>query len=207
MIMKQPGSLPQSFLDELKSLEGAYLTETDPIRQSGFSGGPDRWRTEREPILNAVDCDGDFLDIGCANGYLLECLVAWGRERGINLMPHGIDQGSRLIELAKKRFPELQSNFHAANAWDWVPPRRYRYVYTLYDCVPQDYLGEYVHRVLVRMVAYDGRLIIGAYGSRSRGLPPFEVDDFLRSEGFAVAGTAMGGYPPVALFAWIDKQR
>ena len=75
--------LPKSFVVELQSLESSYLEEDDPIRQSGFGGEPARWRSEREPILDAIDGDGEILDIGCANGYLLECLMTWGRERGL----------------------------------------------------------------------------------------------------------------------------
>src|ERR671937_40228 len=66
--------LPPSFLQHLAHLEAAYLRETDPIRQSGFSGGAERWRAERSPILLAIPESGTVLDVGCANGYLLECL-------------------------------------------------------------------------------------------------------------------------------------
>jgi hypothetical protein len=68
--------LPPDFLNRARSLEASYLQTDDPIRQSGFGGGSERWRAERSPILNAIESDGDMLDIGCANGYLLECLVA-----------------------------------------------------------------------------------------------------------------------------------
>jgi SAM-dependent methyltransferase len=198
-------ALPQSFLDELKALESSYLAEDDPIRQSGFGGGPRRWRAEREPILEAIEADGDLLDVGCANGYLLECLMAWGRERGLEIMPHGLDQGARLIELARRRLPDFAANFHMGNGWDWRPPRQYRFVYTLHDCVPREYLPEYVKRIMRRTVAPGGRLILGAYGSRSRGTSPFEVAEFLRSIDLAVAGAAAGGQPTVASFAWADK--
>jgi hypothetical protein len=39
---------------------------------------------EREPILTAIDSGGDILDIGCANGYLLECLM---RRKSRHLYP------------------------------------------------------------------------------------------------------------------------
>jgi 2-polyprenyl-3-methyl-5-hydroxy-6-metoxy-1,4-benzoquinol methylase len=68
------------------------------MRQSGFSGGAERWRAERESILDPIHSDGEILDIGCANGYLLECLVTWAKDRGINLTPHGLDHGARLID-------------------------------------------------------------------------------------------------------------
>ena len=196
--------LPADFLQQLKLLEKSYLSDDDPIRQSGFGGGPQRWRAEREPILNAVESDGDFLDVGCANGYLLECLIRWGKERGVVLIPYGIDRGSRLIELARQRLPEFRDNLFTGNAWDWMPPETFRYVYSLYDCVPLEFLEEYVHRLLVRTVAPGGRLIIGAYGSYSEKKPPFDTAAFLKSKGFDVAGTAQGGSPPITNFSWID---
>lgn len=196
--------LPQSFLREIEALETAYLKEDDPIRQSGFSGGAARWRTERGPILEAIDSDGDLLDIGCANGYLLECLLKWAGERGLRLIPHGLDQGSRLIELAKGRLPEYADNFHVGNAWDWQPRRKCRYVYMLYDCLPIDYLAEGVRRLLEQVVAPQGRLIIGAYGSKSDAIPPLDIGDFLKSAGFSVAGRTEGGIEPITKFAWVD---
>ncbi|MBI2855508.1 MAG: SAM-dependent methyltransferase [Chloroflexi bacterium] len=185
-------------------MEVAYLAEDDPIRQSGFGGGPERWRLEREPILEAVQGDGDFLDIGCANGHLLECLAGWGRERDLTLIPYGLDQGSRLIALAKQRLPRFASNLYVGNGWDWKPPRRFRYVYTIHDCVPSDFLEEYLKRLYRQVVGPEGRLIVGAYGSRSRGIAPFDIGGFLSSVGFTVAGEATGGEPPVAKFAWVD---
>lgn len=197
--------LPPEFLQQLESLEQSYLTTTDPIRQSGFSGGPERWRAERGPILEAIDSDGEFLDVGCANGFLLECLMKWGERRGLRLVPYGLDHGTGLIELARKRFPQYRAHFYVGNAWDWQPPRVFRFVYTLHDCVPPDFLEEYVHRLLARVVSPGGRLIIGAYGSRSQEIAPFDIEAFLVSKGFSVAGTAQGGTPPTTLFAWTDK--
>ena len=197
-------TLPQNFLQELKALEAAYLKETDPIRQSGFSGGAVRWRAERGPILEAVESDGDLLDIGCANGFLLKCLVKWGGERGLKLTPHGLDQGGRLIELAKVRLPEYADNFYVGNAWDWRPQRKYQYVYMLYDCLPLDYLAQGVCRLMEQVVASQGRLIIGAYGSKSDAIPPFGIGEFLESSGFTVSGSAEGGVEPITKFAWLD---
>ncbi len=196
--------LPPSFLESLKELERSYLSHSDPILQSGFSGGRQRWREEREPILRAVDSDGDFLDVGCANGFLLECLTEWALERGIHLTPFGIDAGDGLIELARERFPSLRDNFQVANAWDWQPRRRFRYVYTLYDCVPVEFLEEYVQRLLERYVQDAGRLIIGAYGSRSRNVPPFDIEGFLKSSGFTIQEKTSGGNPLTASFVWLD---
>lgn len=197
--------LPDNFLAEVRALEDAYLQSDEPIRQSGFGGGDQRWRAERSPILEAITGDGDLLDIGCAVGYLAECLVEWGAERGVRLTPHGIDIGERLIAEAKRRLPAYADNFVVANGWDWRPGRRFRYVYTLSDCVPLEMLREYVGRLLERLVEPDGRLIVGSYGSRSRSTPALPLGEMLTGYGYEVAGQAIGGEPPIAALAWIDR--
>jgi SAM-dependent methyltransferase len=196
-------TLPDSFLQRLKELETSYLAETDPIRQSGFGGGPGRWRDERRPILDAVTGDGDLLDIGCANGYLLECLMKWGRERGLTLTPFGLDWSEKLISLTRKRLPRYDSHFFVGNAWDWQPDRKFQYVYSVFDCVPEEYLEEFLHRLLCRVVSPGGRLIIGAYGSRTDNIAPFDIESFLKTHGFNLAGSAEGGRPPVTKFVWV----
>jgi len=197
--------LPREFVERARALEASYLTSDDPIRQSGFGGGAARWRAEREPILDAVGGDGDLLDIGCANGYLVECLVAWGAERGLHLTPRGVDIGPLLIAEAQRRLPAFATNFEVANGWDWRPAHRFRYVYTLWDCVPPAQVGEYAQRLLSRAVEPGGRLIVGAYGSRSRGTPPAPIGDLLESHGLTVAGRAYGGDPVTTAFAWVDN--
>jgi SAM-dependent methyltransferase len=200
----QQKDLPDDFLRIITDLEASYLQSDDPMRQSGFGGGAKRWRAEREPILEAVDGDGDFLDIGCANGYLLGCLVEWGQERGYTLTPHGLDIGPGLIALAKERLPHFADNFYIDNAWDWTPPQRFRYVYVLTDFVPLEYLAEFTARLVARIVARGGRLIVGNYGSFSRQIPPLDVEAVLRSMGYEVVGAAAGGNPVMARFVWID---
>ncbi len=203
--MHAPGPLPDAFLQELEELEKAYLCNSDPREQSGFYGGPERWRVEREPILNAIPSDGDILDTGCANGYLLECLVSWGQERGVALTPYGLDQGRGLVELACRRQPHIADHFFVGNAWNWEPPRRFRYVYTLLDQVPSEYLVPYLPRLFLDVVAPGGRLIVGDYGSRSRGIPARDVAAVLTLAGFTVLGEARGGSHGVASFAWVER--
>jgi len=191
------------FLSRLRDLEATYLDEIDPIRQSGFSGGAERWRAEREPILDPIHADGDILDIGCANGYLLECLVAWADRRGVRITPYGLDHSVRLIELARQRLPQYTDHFYMGNAWEWEPPKRYRYVYSVHDCVPDDFFDEYVEKLLHRVVAPGGVLIIGSYGSRSRAEEPLDLTKRLTTMGRVPLGGTVVGIPPISRFAWL----
>jgi hypothetical protein len=199
--------LPVAFIDRLRALEGSYVRETDPVRQSGFGGGHERWRTERELVLDAVPDDGDLLDVGCANGYLLECLVQWGHERHIRLTPYGIDCGAHLIALAQQRLPQYAAHFWVANAWEWRPPRQFRYVYSLYDCVPEELLPEYIRRLVTRDVELGGTLIMGAYGSYSKQEAARDIATDIAAAGFRVAGSSSRGVLPMARVAWIRAEQ
>ena len=196
--------LPKGFLAKLKELERAYLAETEPTRQSGFLGGEARWREERGLILEAVEGDGDFLDVGCANGYLVQCLSEWARENGIALTPFGVDQGAGLIELARKRLPQFASHFWAANVWDWAPPRRFRYVYTMTDLVPDHLLKDYLLQLMDHYVERGGTLIVGDYGSYSKKQPAPDITAILTGFGFSVAGSATCGDLPISHVAWVE---
>ncbi len=121
------------------------------------------------------------------------------------LEPYGLDQGRRLIELARRRHPQLADHFFIGNAWDWEPPQRFRYVYTLLDQVPSEYLERYLHRLLDRGVAPSGRLIVGDYVSRSWGLAARDVAQALRSAGLPVTGFTEGGSYGIARFAWSER--
>jgi SAM-dependent methyltransferase len=204
MNVENPERLPEEFLHELKELEAAYLRSDDPIKQSGFGGGPERWQAERSPILDAITTDGDVLDMGCANGSLLECLVRWGLERGLTLVPYGLDQGAGLIALARRRLAACAEHFFVGNSWGWQPPRRFQYVYTLLDAVPPAYERAHLRHLLERVVAPGGRLIAGDYGSRSRGYPPRDVAAIIEAAGLRVAGMSSGGDPVVTRFAWVE---
>jgi len=197
------GKLPGAFLARLRALEETYVQETDPVRQSGFGGGPERWRTERELVLDAVSDDGDVLDVGCANGYLLEYLVQWGHERQLHLTPYGVDYGAKLIALAQQRLPQYAAHFWRAHAWEWRPPRPFRYVYSLYDCVPHAWLPAYIRRLVRRYVEPGGTLILGAYGSSSKHEAARDVATDIAAAGFQVAGSSSRETLAVARVAWI----
>jgi SAM-dependent methyltransferase len=196
--------LPADFVRQLERLSARYLGESDPRRQSGFSGGVERWRLEREPILEAIPASGELLDVGCANGHLLECLLQWAVLRGVRLTPFGVDLSPDLIALARERLSEFRTHFFCADAFTWQPPRRFRYVYAVWDCVPPEAFGQFVQHLLVQVTAPGGRLIVGAYGSRTRREAPAPVNALLTQLGHPVIGHASAGRPETARFAWID---
>lgn len=191
----------EEFIEEARSLEAAYLQSDDPIVQSGFSGGRDRWVAERSPIIWAIDGDGDFLDVGCANGVLAADVVVWAGQRGHTIVPHGVDLGEGLIELARQHLADHATNFTVVDAWRWEPERRWRYVYSLLDLAPDDLWCEWIEKLL-GWVESGGRLIIGSYGSRSREIEPVDVAEVLARCGMEVVGAASGGDPSVSRFAW-----
>lgn len=200
--------LSEEFLSRLRAMERAYLMQESPLRQCGFSGSQRRWETQRRPIVQAIEGDGDLLNLGCANGYLLESLVKWTEEKEIFLTPHGLDAGKLLIEQAQKRMSLFSRNFYIGNAWDWVPPRQYLYVYTSVDLVPPEFVPAYLKRIGRDIVADGGRLIVGSYGSRSRQQEPMNLRHLFDDMGWATDGmaSAPGGpdMPVAARFIWRD---
>jgi 2-polyprenyl-3-methyl-5-hydroxy-6-metoxy-1,4-benzoquinol methylase len=186
----------------------SYLASDSPWRQSGWGSTPERWRVAREVILSAVEHSGTFLDVGCANALLLECLMAWAGERGIAIEPHGIDLVPELIELARKRLPAFAANFATANAFTWKSSRRYDYVHLLLESAPPLRHREYLRRTLDSAVARGGRLIVSNYGSRSKNEAPIDVDRYLASLGFEVAGSAAASEDDgfvLTRTAWIER--
>lgn len=181
----------------MRALEAAYLESTDPIEQSGFSGGAQRWESERRPLTAAIDRSGSFLDVGCANGWLAACVREWCAEAGLSIEPYGVDIGAKLVDEARERLEEAW----AANAWSWEPPRRFTFVYSLLDLAPEDLATDWVLR-LAGWVDRGGRLILGSYGSQSRRIAPADVAAALAAAELTVAGEAAGGTGPVTRFAW-----
>lgn len=196
--------LPPDFLAGVRRLAPAYLASDDPRLQSGFGGGPERWRAEREPILDAIARDGSLLDVGCANGHLVECLRAWGAERGRALVPFGLDLSAELIAVARRRLPAFRENFFVGNAWSWRPPHRFDAVYTLADVVPATHLGAYLSRLRREFLLPAGRLVVGSYGSVSRRVAPLDLERLLPSLGIPVSGATSGGAGAITRFAWAD---
>ena len=143
------------------ALATAYLGDDDPRWQSGFDGDPDLWREARAFILDAVPSSGSFLDVGCANAYLLECIATWAAERGLELSLYGLELSPHLAEEARRRLPAISDRIYTGNASDWMPPRRFTYVRTGLEYVPAGREPALVARLLRDVVEPGGRLIAG----------------------------------------------
>lgn len=176
-----------------KKIEEIYLTSKNPYRQSGMTADAARWERGRRPITRAFHKSGTFLDIGSANGMLMESAVAWALEDGIQIEPYGLEISPGLVELAKHRLPQWRDCIFHGNALDWTPPFRFDLVRASIEYVPPGRERHFVDRLLREFVAPDGRLIVAAYGSaRPEGDRVIDIAAYLRHWGFLVEGETSG---------------
>jgi 2-polyprenyl-3-methyl-5-hydroxy-6-metoxy-1,4-benzoquinol methylase len=184
----------------------SYLAGETPWEQSGKSGDLASWELGRRPVMAAVDRDGAFLDVGCANGYLMESVRAWGHEDGRDIEPYGLDISPELAELARRRLPQWADRIFTGNAANWLPPRRFDFVRTGLDYVPPTRRRDLVEHLLVNVVAPRGRLIVGVFNEEK---DERRTEQRVESWGFRVAGRRDVDHrdPRVAYRVfWIDAE-
>jgi 2-polyprenyl-3-methyl-5-hydroxy-6-metoxy-1,4-benzoquinol methylase len=145
----------------------------------------DRWEQTRRPFVQAIHRSGDFMDIGCANGLLLESLILWAGREGFALRPHGLDFVPGLVDLARQRFPNDRDNFEVANAFDWSPTRQYDFVRTNLEYVPEPDWIPFILRQYAA-VAPGGRLILSHY--RNPDEPVVDLCEVIELAGFTATG-------------------
>lgn len=183
-------ALSRWFEERKTVLETAYLAGTQPWQQSGVGlhtlHSPHDWEVLRRPIADCLTTSGPFLDIGCANGYLLECLLRWTRERGLLIIPYELDFSDKLVALAQRRLPQYADHLFVGNAWEWLPPRTFDYVNTSLDYVPDELREAYVYRLLERYLQPGGCLLLAEYLGRTTGLPEIRIDEELRRLGVSI---------------------
>lgn len=80
----------------------AYLAAQTPWSGSGKSGTAKDWGSSRSHIAHSIDRPGSFLDVGCANGYMLECL---GRSERANLRKPQIDYRVLWVDNERRTSP------------------------------------------------------------------------------------------------------
>ncbi|HEY3005482.1 MAG TPA: class I SAM-dependent methyltransferase, partial [Kribbellaceae bacterium] len=174
--------------DNLRLIEPAYLRATTAEGGSGSGAGPAEWRARRGTIVDGIVADGTFLDLGCANGHLMDCVRRWAGEHGLSIEPYGVDIGPRLVDLARRRLPHWADRIEVGNALTWKPAdgRRFDHVHLLLDFVVPAQRAALLRHALDDLVAPGGRLLVSHY---VRGVPP-TARDLVRDLGFAVAGGA-----------------
>jgi SAM-dependent methyltransferase len=177
-----------------------YLAANTPWGGSGKSGTHDDWEYSRSLIGHAIDRDGSFLDVGCANGYLLESIAGWTTHQ---LGLYGLDIAPELVDLARRRLPHLADHFFVGNALDWQPGRRFTFIRANLDAVPRHRRRELVGRLL----SFSDRLIIGVFNEQVEQRP---TEELLRSWGHRIAGRSerTNRYKPQADYRvlWIDSE-
>ena len=186
----------QRYCDELKGrLEPSYLqhADTEPWRQSGASGPMDRWTSLRKPIADCIEHDGSVLDLCCANGFLLECLLRWTGERNVRLTPYGLDISTKLIDLARRRLPQHADHLYVGNAFVWQPPVRMDFVSTMADLFPPEHVDDYVRFVILHHLKPTGRLLIHHTGAR--GQAQTELRRWVNLDRFNQVGHHIGHDP------------
>jgi SAM-dependent methyltransferase len=143
----------------------AYLSADNPRAQSGHGGDEARWRYTRvSMILEAIHKDGSFLDVGCANGYLIECLQRWVEGSGLNVEFYGVDISEELIDLARTRLPDRSGRFFLANAVLWTPPQKFDFVHAHeISYAPRQRERQFLEHLLAEYLNPGGRLIVGPW--------------------------------------------
>jgi SAM-dependent methyltransferase len=184
--------LPSWFAEVKQVLETAYTTASTPWQQSGKSGTFEDWMRLRLPNLSPVSNSGTYLDIGCANGYLLECILIWAKLKGVEIVPYGLDYSAQLITLAQKRLLKYVNNFYVGNVWNWFPPQRFDYVRTELEYVPRNYYKPLIERLMTEFLTEDGKLILSQYRSRRDDLTQGWIDSVLARWDFKITAMYSG---------------
>lgn len=176
--------------------ERAYLAGGDARAQSGFHGSPERWQAARRGIAEAIDRDGSFLDVGCANGLLLESVVEWS---SFAVEPYGIDFAPGLVHLARRRLPQWRERLWVADVFSWIPPRRFDFVHARWELDAVD-----------EVLRLGRRAIFSSDGSFRRPDSPRAepVGERLRERELTVAGELhrrSDEHQVELIVAWVDQ--
>ena len=186
----------------------AYLRAETPYGGSGHSGDAARWEQARRHIVEAIHRSGTFLDVGCANGLLMESVREWAAAEGLEVDPYGLDLSPELAELARRRLPHWADRIYVGNALGWRPPRRFDFVRTGLEYVPPHRRGELLGHLLREVVAPGGRLIVGSFNEEREATrrTPSQAEA-VAALGFRVAGVVERPHPDrrvVRRVLWID---
>jgi SAM-dependent methyltransferase len=178
-----------------------YLAADTPWAGSGKSGTSADWEYSRSHIAHAIDRAGSFLDVGCANGYMLECLPRWTSH---DLELNGLDISPALIARARQRLPSIADHLAVGNALRWQSGRRFDYVRTNLDYVP----ANRKRRLFENLLAQADRLIVGVFNEQLDERP---TETMIRAWGHAIAGRSerLNVRKPQVDYRvfWVDSER
>jgi len=132
----------------------AYLAAETAEGGSGSSRDPAGWERARSLLAEAVEPGQTFLDVGCANGHLMESMATWAGAE-----PYGLEISPELAQVACRRLPQWAHRIWVGNAIDWEPPQSFDVVRTGIDYVPSPRRKQLVEHLL----SYAGRLVIGVF--------------------------------------------
>lgn len=116
--------------------ESKFVAGTNPRAQSGFGRNERDWERYRRPVVAGIYKGGTFLDVGCANGLLMESVARWAAENGHDIQPYGLDISEKLAALARRRLPAWSGRIFVGNALYWDSPFRFDFVRTELLYVP-----------------------------------------------------------------------
>ena len=173
----------------------AYLAADTAPGGSGSSRDSVGWEYARSLIAGAVGPDQTFLDIGCANGHLMECMAQWG-----GVEPYGLEISPELAALARRRLPQWNDRIWVGNACDWKPQRLFDVVRTGVDYVPRPGRPQ----LLRHLLSYADRVVVGVF-NEERDARAIERE--VASWGFEIAGRSERPHPHPELAYrafWID---
>jgi len=173
----------------------AYLAAETPESGSGSSRDPAGWEYARSLLAEAVEPGQTFLDVGCANGHLMESMATWAGAE-----PYGLEISPELAQVARRRLPQWAHRIWVGNAIDWEPPQSFDVVRTGIDYVPSPRRKQLVEHLL----SYAGRLVIGVF-NEERDVRSLENE--VAGWGLTSSGRSerLHPHPPLAYRAfWID---
>jgi 2-polyprenyl-3-methyl-5-hydroxy-6-metoxy-1,4-benzoquinol methylase len=198
----------EQYRDDLRRLlDPSYLRAATPQGGSGFGGGADEWRAARSMLCDAVEHDGTFLDVGCANGLLMESIVAWCAEKGVQVEPHGLDISAPLVDLARTRLPQWADRIWVGDALSWAHSDGVRFdvVHVLLDAVRDERWRDMIDHLLASVVAPGGRLLVSQYNQVT---PENHAAAILTRLGYVVDGVTSvplrPGRPDASPSAWVE---
>ena len=167
----------------------AYLAGDNLRAKSGYSGTEADWEQARSLVAEGISRSGTFLDVGCANGLLMESVRTWCEGRGLEIQPYGLEIAPELATLARQSFPQWRDRVFEGNAANWLPPHRFDFVRTGHEYVPRTKRRELFTHLLSAVVQSGGRLLVGPYTEeRDEARSGASLEETVKQWGFHVGG-------------------